>query len=772
MLWTTRGQFLAALSIIITGVFIFTAMNNAAMNLRTTLEDFYDECNFADLFVSVAGISERDISMLEGEDNIREAEGRLQIDTVALGSDGSKLADMRIITAGADEDRINKLHMITGSRTLGDREIILIRQFAEACGIEAGDTIDLRIKGKKYAFTVVGTAASSEFVYLMESEQTLLPEPESFGIAYVERDSFMRMYGGNTGFNSIVMTLNYGEDEEQVVQRLKDRLDRYGLTRTTKRKDQLSNNMMQTEIDSLAKMSKSLPVVFLTFAGIMLSTMLSRIVRRDRMSIGVLKALGYTSGEVIVHYLKYAAIAGVAGGIIGTAIGTALSGWMTMFYLEYFSIPMLSVRIYYGMSAASVVLSCTFCVASGYIGVRSIVNINPAESMKPEAPKSGGRILLERIKPLWRRLSFSWKIVARNCFREKRRVLFVGAASAIACGMMIMTFWMKDICDIIFFKHYGEFLRMDYSISFDSFAGERIIDEIIKETGSHRIEGKTEFPFELEKGRNSKVVNVIGFKNSFGFYDLRDENGNSQAIPDTGMLISSNLAKSLGVSTGDKIYVKNLLPEKNDMFVDVKGIVKQSLGINAYMDIDYLNENFIEKGTLNGALADMSVEMSERMTDMERISSVQSQSDMRDMFMEFMGLVNAMIAVIIVFSGMLGFVIVYSMTVMSINERTGELSSLRVMGFTKGEIFRLLMRENMVVSFIGVLFGIPVGIWLVDYVGALFTTDMYTMSEPVNAVSIVMAVIMTMSFLAMSQAACYVKIHRLDFMQSLKSRIT
>jgi putative ABC transport system permease protein len=189
------------------------------------------------------------------------------------------------------------------------------------------------------------------------------------------------------------------------------------------------------------------------------------------------------------------------------------------------------------------------------------------------------------------------------------------------------------------------------------------------------------------------------------------------------------------------------------------------------MSIDYLNEQFLDKRIINGVYINSDEDVPNKLDDMKNIN-VQSQNDMKLAFEEFTAVTAMSMGFMVVFSGLLGFVIVYSMTLMSINERTLEFSSLRVMGFSKKEIFNMLIRENMIMTVIGIISGIPVGLWLVKYLGDAFTTDIYTMKEPVNPKSIFISIILTIIFIILAQLMTYAKIHKLDFMQALKNRIS
>jgi putative ABC transport system permease protein len=286
------------------------------------------------------------------------------------------------------------------------------------------------------------------------------------------------------------------------------------------------------------------------------------------------------------------------------------------------------------------------------------------------------------------------------------------------------------------------------------------------------MEGRIELPFEIINGKNSKIVNIIGLERNTIFYGFEDMKGNSLKIPYNGILISSNLANSIQAKVGDEILLKNFMPNKDDGYVTVKGIIKQSLGINGYININYLNDKFLDKEIINGIYLNSYDDVSNKLYDVKNISSIQSQEDMRSSFEEFTTITAISMGFMVIFSGLLGFIIVYSMTLMSINERTLEFSSLRVMGFSKKEIFNMLIRENMIMSLIGIITGIPLGLWLVDYMGKSFTTDVYTMNEPVTFSSVVISIVLTIAFLTLAQFMTYAKIHKLDFMQALKNRIS
>jgi len=346
----------------------------------------------------------------------------------------------------------------------------------------------------------------------------------------------------------------------------------------------------------------------------------------------------------------------------------------------------------------------------------------------------------------------------------------MGAAFTVA--MMIMTFWMWIVFDDMFNVHYGEFMKMDYNVSFSQPVNTDVVKDLEKITQVSTIEGNMEMPFELINGRESKVVNIIGVEKNTEMYGFRDEHGNEVILEEGGMLISSNLANSLNLKIGDKVLVHNYIPNKEEIYIEIKGIINQSLGINGYMELNYMSRTLTNYNAVNGVYINADNNIIKDLENVKNISSVKSSQEMKDVFYEYLDLMIISIVYMLIFSGILGFVIIYSMSVMSINERKMEFSSLRVLGFGKNEIFGIILKENALMSIIGIIYGIPLGYVFVDYLGRMFTTDLYTLNLPVGISQVILSIIFTIICLTGAQLATYRKISKLDFIEALKSRTT
>ncbi len=768
----SKGQFIAIISVVITGLFVFVAMNNASTNLRTSLYEYYDITNFADMYVDVIKVPDNEITDILGKEGIINAEGRVVLDVPLITSTQDERVNVRTISVDENENQINKLYMQEGERNLGPKECIVLGQFAEARGIEVGDIMSIQLSGRQYDLIVVGIAIYPEYTYLVEDEQSFMPTPEKFGVVFIEKEYLKNITNFSQSSNDVIFNLEENIDYDKFKDFIEGEWDNYGVRRVTERENQLSNNMLHQEIEGLEQISGSVPIVFLLVAAVILASMMSKNVKNDRTTIGIFKALGYTNKSILMHYVKYALVIGIIGGVLGTVLGTILSGFMTNLYTEFFALPLLKVQIYPMNIVVAVILSSIFCSIAGLWGAKDILKISPAESMRRETPKSGHRILIEKVKFIWNKVTFSWKMVIRNIFREKKKFIFISMGAAFTVAMMIMTFWMWIVFDDMFNVHYGEFMKMDYNVTFSQPVNTDVIKDLEKITQVETIEGNMEMPFELINGRESKVVNVIGVEKNTEMYGFRDEYGNKVPLEEGGMLLSSNLANSLNLKIGDKVLVHNYIPNKEDTYIEITGLVNQTLGINGYMDLHYMSRTLTGYNTINGVYVNTDRNIIQDLENIKNISSVKSSQDMRDVFYEYLDLMIISIIYMLIFSGILGFVIIYSMSVMSINERKMEFSSLRVLGFGKNEIFGIILKENALMSIIGIIYGIPLGYIFVDYLGRMFTTDLYTLNLPVGISQVVLSIVFTIICLTGAQLATYRKISRLDFIEALKSRTT
>ncbi|ATW28080.1 ABC transporter permease [Candidatus Formimonas warabiya] len=769
----SKGQFISVAVIVAVALCIYMLFNMCAVNLKNAISNYYDLTNFNDIHVQLVKIPQGAIDALKGIDGIKEVQGRVSIDVPLRVKNADEKVNIRIISLPKDEEKINRLYWLGSHRAqIGNDNVVLLEQFAKARNIKPGDTISPFINGRVHQLTVSGIAASAEFVYLMENEQSLLPAPEKFGVAYVSEEFAQSVSGYQGSYNELLMTVNDPGKIDDIVDSVEKKLDKYGVKRIIKREDQLSNQMLTQEVDGIEKMAKTIPVLFLLVAALIIFIMLSRIVQNDRMGIGVLKALGYGNRSILSHYTKYALAIGILGSIVGIGGGILLSGPMIQVYALYFNIPIMKSEIYYFYMVNAFLLTAIFCMTAGILGARPVLRIMPADSMRPEAPKSGKRIMLEKIDIIWRHLSFSWKMVIRNALRTKGRFAFLVLGLALSYAINTVPLFEAEVFPQMFTVQYGEYQKMDYNIEFNQPLNKRVINEISHLIQASKVEPKLEYPFELKNGWRKKTVSIIGIPRNTSFYKFEDENNREVKLPEKGFFIGEGLAKTLKVNRGDKITIKNFVPGKEDLELKVSGIVKQYLGANAYMDLEAMEELLVDKEMITGVSLASQDDVKEKLKDVKNIGSINSLNDMKNAFLEYMDMMIISTRLYLLFGGLLGFAIIYNSTVISISERSMEFASLRVMGFDKKDVYRLVSKENFLMTGFALLLGVPLGIGMIKGIVNSFSTDMMTFPMMLTPKTFIYAALSTFLFVIIAQLAARKKIYRLNFIDALKSRIS
>ncbi len=764
-----KVQYIAITMVIVLGLMSYIALGMALNNLDVTVDDYYELTQFADGYIDFSSVSESNILKMGETEGIENIEGRI-IDEARVDIKDENVRT-KIIT---EPSGINQLFFDSGSKTLdNDREIFVIKQFAKARGYSIGDEIPIIVYGKKYNMIIKNIVDSPEFIYLAESEQILLPDAKKYGVIYVTESFAQSALDFSNYYNQVLFLAKDGYDITNILDEIDENFDKLGITRLTEKKNQLSNRMLTEEIEGGRKTVAVIPVIFLSVAAIILVFMINRMIKNDRTMIGVLKAMGYSNKKIIFHYSKLTVLIGLVGSVLGIALGFKTSAILAQLYVDIvFNIPMLTAVFYPVFAVNAVVLSIVFTVAAGLWGGRGVLKIHPAESMRPAPPKVGKKIWIEQFDFIWNRIAFDWKSVIRSAIRNKKRLLFTMIGVALTYSLTLMPISMMDTYDIMFISQFEDFQTMDYNVNFKTFVSEDKILEIEKATEASVIEGKLEIPFEIERGPKNKIVNVIGLEQDTEMYHFVNTKGEDAELPDEGVFITESIVNYFGYEIGDEIYLNTFIPGTDDVIVKVKGVIKQTLGINMYANIDYMQDIMSNKEIINSVMINSDIDVKDALEDYEMISSVLSLQDIRDTFMEFMDYTIYTVTIMLIFALVLGFAIVYNSGIMTINERQLEFSSMRVMGFSKKEIFKMITRETLVISIIGIIVGIPLGQTMLISIGETFSNDLYTMDMGAPPLAHFKTMVMTSIFIIISILATYEKIHRLNFIDALKNRMT
>ena len=541
-------------------------------------------------------------------------------------------------------------------------------------------------------------------------------------------------------------------------------------------------------IDQIAQV---FPLLFFLVAALVSLTTMTRMVDEERVLIGTFKALGYSNGRIASKYLVYAMVASGVGSIVGIALLSQFLPWFIMnAYAIIYVVPCRPTPIDPALFLLAAGLSVGITVAATLFAAMATLREKPAALMLPRAPKAGKRILLERIRPLWSRMSFSWKVTARNLFRYKRRFFMAIIGIAGCTGLLLTGLGLQNAINDIIDKQYGELYHYNAIVRMDSDVADAEKNAVAK-----RVEADSEGPKAWVLTENKIVrtpgasddidqrveLNVPQDTQEFGnFNTLRTRVGHKPlAIDDEGVLISEKLATKLGVSVGDSIAIYdedaigNAMGEGRE--VRVSGIMENYVAQYVLMSPALYESTMGEAPSYATLLAnvaegdDVREVFSDDVLAMDGVKTVTYNDETINSYRSMLKSVDSVVVVLVVAAALLAFVVLYNLTNINITERVREIATLKVLGFTPHEVNAYIYRETMLLSLIGAFVGLFLGIAMEGYVVITAEVDQVMFGREIHTLSFIVAFALTMLFSVIVTLAMKFKLKKIDMVESLKS---
>ncbi|MEW5919852.1 MAG: ABC transporter permease [Bacillota bacterium] len=775
-LMENKLAYFACLVIITIGLMLYTSVNIVMDNLYEARDTFYEEARFADGFARISGMPAAHVGRLASLEGVEEIEGRLVKDVRVLYPDAERNVYLRLVSLpGEKSNPINTPLLMGGSPLNPDgRELWVNPAFFEAQELALGDEIPLLVEGRSVPFTIVGTAQSPEFVYAMRTGRELYPMPETFGIAYLPFSVMKTLFREQDRVNDLIFLLQPGYSFAEVEERLKPRLENYGLISIFPRENQASNMILDMELQGLEASATAMPLLFLGIAGVILYILLKRMVEQQRGQIGTLKAFGYTDRELVLHYLSYALLLGFCGGILGGFLGIWLSFSFTEMYAMFFQLPGLGSQLSYKYVGLGIILSFIFSALAGYFGCRASLKLQPAEAMRPAAPPPGRRTRLEVWQFYWNLLTVQGKMATRNLFRNKQRSIFTLIGIMFAFSMMATTWYFHSVSDLLIFDQFEKVQTHDVQVNFiRPLSLKEMERELGRFPGVRRLEPMLEAPATLKHRWLEKDTIILGLPHDAFLYNILTDKGERVDPPRGGVVLAQRLADELSARVGSELYLESYWI-KDPLRVKVVGVIPQYLGSNAYMEIDALN-NLLGLGSMaTSALLAMEQEaiphLYNHYREAEPVAAVEESGALLDTFDELMESFGYMQYVFAVFGFIIGFAIIYNSSIVSLSERKRELASLKVMGMTPGEVLQVLTFEQWLVSILGMLAGIPFTLMLMHAISQALANDLYSIPVRVEAGLYIVALLGTAFSILVAQWTIARHLRGLSLVEVLKER--
>ena len=749
-------QFIAMTLLCFLGVWVFSGLDGTWRLMDLTVETYFRDCVLADFWVSAPSLSRLDLERIGHTQGVALVQPRtsLRVDMEELGDDVEAALEIY-----EGDFQINRPWLREGDMLLpGDTKGCLMEeQFAAAHGLKPGDTVIFTLLGQRLRFVIRGTVLSAEYT-ITSKEAT--PDPEHYGFLILSHAAVPSL-----PYTNALVKLAPGADADAAEAALKNAVPG-ALVMPADSQQNVSTARSYARM--FRALTYSFPLITFSVAALIVVSTLKRMIDKERLEIGTLKALGYNERQIRRHYLWYALLPSAVGSAAGIYLGWYTLPdvvWTMMVHnarYPYTLRPRVSLAAY-GIAALSVALSVLICVVT----LRRSLEEQTAELLRPKPPKSGARILLERFPALWGRFSFNGKMIVRNLLRNKSRtaIMLVGI---ICCNMLIITtFGIQESVGFFVRQYFGGTLSYELRLNLkDGEAG--TLESYQKRLGADTVEGVMEKSISIGGSRASRACLLTVLKDDQTIYRLSAKQ-TVLPLPAEGALISRKLAKVTGVMPGDTAEVC-LVGETDPLKIQIRGYAETNSGQGLFMGESAWDR--LRKGgfDINALLLRGADEAClHRIAEMDEVKEIK---DIEDQFLDGMTLLDATSAAFSILSGValgLAFVICYNMGLMNFTERVRDYATLKVLGYHQKEIRSLMLRESDLTALLGVLLGIAPGVALVDVLLRICEFESMVFVSHVSVKSVLLASVITFVFTVFTEWLLTRKVRGIDMVEALKS---
>ncbi len=773
------GTLLTIVAIIAIGTGSLIGFASAHRVLTTSQAVYYREYRFADFWVDVKkaplSVAER-IAALPG---VADVDARVTFDVILdLPHVAEPLTGMLLSAPETGfEQSINGLCLLRGSGFSADRdeEIILSEAFAEAHGLDPGDQIQLILNRKRQNFLIVGTAISPEYVYMVRGQGDIIPDPEHFGILYIKEDYAREVLDFQDACNQIVGRLVPGAEDDLPV--LLDRIDRllepFGVLAVTPRDRQASHRFLSDEIEGLGTTAAIMPAIFLSVAALVLNILMSRLAERQRSIIGTLKALGYSDRAVMVHFLGFGLVIGVAGGLGGALVGKLNTYGMVEMYKGFFQFPRFIQATYPDLMALGMAISVVFAVAGTLKGAWAVLRLQPAEAMRQKPPARGGSIILERLPWLWRRFGFRTHLVLRGMFRNRIRTATSIACSALATSIILLSIMMYESMGFLVEFQFERVLHSDVDVGLRDVRSTRALYEARDLPGVDDAEPVLAMTCDLRHGRRQRRMSVVGLSADHRLTTPVGANLEPVIIPPEGLVMSEALADILDLDVGDRFDLTPVRGRRHTESVWLASTVDGYFGVECYADQRYLSRLVGEPLALNSV--QMRVDPTKTRALFRRLKTIPNAQGLgiranarKNIESTFVGTMLAFVFILILFAGVVAFGSMLNQSLIEIGDRLREVSTFRVLGYDNRQVAGIFFLQNIIIFLLGLVGSVPLGYGMLSGIAQAYDAELFRMPVIVETSTVLTTAAVSFVFVLIVQGFVYRQIVGIDWLEGIK----
>lgn len=772
-----RGQVVAIAAVVACGIATFVTMRSTIDSLETSRDIYYSENRFAEVFAQVRSAPNHLIERLREIPGVMQVEARIVKDVTVDVPGLEEPATARLVSV-PDHGRplLNDVTIQQGRYiALGHHdEIVISESFAKANEIELGQQLTAVLNGRSQAFTIVGIGLSPEYVYEVREMGMSFPDNKRFGVMWVSRQALESSFNLTGAFNDLSLVMSRGAQEEDVILRLDKLLKPYGGFGAFGRRDQVSARFLADEIRQNRATANIMPMIFLGVAAFLLHIVMTRLISTQRDQVAVLKAFGYSNTAIALHYFELAMLSVGVGAVVGVAAGLYFGGLLTDVYALFYHFPFR----FYEASASVILTSVAITAAAAAVGalsaVRFAVSLPPAEAMRPESPPEFREGILERMH-IGATLTPTAKMIYRSIERRPIKAILSILAIGFAGAILILSRYTADAIDYVIDLYFYKTQREDVMLVFQSPASTEAKHALRQLPGITYQEGFRMLAVQLHHGHHSRRLAITGLESDASLRLLIDMDRKVFPIPERGLTLTTKLGEMLHARVGDTLEVEILEGAQRTVDMPVVALVDEMIGISAYTSLSELNRIAGDPPLISGVYASVDPlaqsALNRELKTLPRVAAasfrevtIKSFEDTIEQNMSINNVVLTLFAIIIALG------VIYNGARISLSERGRELASLRVLGFTKGEVSLMLLGEQAILLVLGIPAGLGLGYWIASMLPAAFESELMRFPFYLSAGTYAYMILMVIVSGILSAILIRRRIYRLDLISVLKTR--
>lgn len=831
------GRFIAIFGIVALGVAFYAGVSASSTDMKYSADTYFDEYNLMDInLLSTIGFNEEDIAALNEVDGIEGVFATHTLDALIQMSTAKEAVKiMTVPLENRNEENpnyINRVHLVEGRLPEKSGECVIksenIRetqiQIGQKITVTSGTETDILDVLKTDTYEVVGYVDTPYYLSYEMGTTTIGNGTIDYCVIIPEED-FVTDY-----YTQVFLTVegakavnSYGNEYFDLIDPVTEQLEAMSTERITERinevKEQIAAEVPEPYreaaekealsgaddwkwyvldrnshysyrdygqcADRMENIAKVFPIFFIFVAALVCLTTMTRMVDEQRGNIGTLKALGYSKIAIAFKYISYALLASLLGGIVGCLIG--LRVFPTVIYTSWnivYSLPPISFANQTVLSIVAITSMTGITTLAAFFAVYAELMETPSLLMRPKAPKNGKKIMLEHIHFLWKRISFTGKVTARNIFRYKKRFLMTVVGIAGCSALLLAGFGIKDSISCLVTNQFTEILKYDVVVEYNKAASDEARENLLSYLKEDEdIENAIPISSHVGKAGNGtesedkevELIAVSDAKEAEEFLAFRKRGSHTiYELTNDGVIISEKLSNDLGLKKGDTIFVENANGSRKEAIIS--NVCEMYVNHYVFMTEEYYGKLFGEQPEKNSIIVTLAktgetVEdrLGQELLSMESVDSVTYFSGSVDRFDTMIQSLDLVTYVLIISAALLAFVVLYNLTNVNVSERLREIATIKVLGFYDGEVAQYVYRENLVITMIGAIGGLGLGVALHAFIMKVIEMDSVMFGNAIKPISFFIAFLLTILFSILVNFFMYGKLRRIPMVESLKS---